>query len=65
MKKCIKITLGASETSNTRYIDFDDFDLLEEDWEAMSDEQKKEIIQECVNKLNDQPFWVLETFETE
>lgn len=59
----IKAKLETSETAKSFTFNFHDLDVTKEEWEAMSDTEKHNVIQNAVFELNEQPYWVLDTFE--
>lgn len=59
----IRIELGASVTTSVEYVKCEDLGVTELEWSGFNDEYKKEVLTEYINSLNDQPYWMLDSFE--
>jgi len=58
----ILVTLDVSQDSRNVTFDLEDLDITEEDWMELSDKDKKSIIQQAVDNMPEQPYWVVNTF---
>jgi len=58
--KTISVMLCVSQNTNHVDLDFEDLDLTEEEYNNLSEEEKKEKIQLWVNDMNDQPYWMVD-----
>lgn len=58
----IEIIMAVSRETNTETISLDDLNLSQAEWEHMTEEERKEAIQDWVNDMNDQPYWIAEGF---
>lgn len=59
----ISVEMGVSESHNQESFDLIDLGYNETEWEELSETKKNEVIQNEVNNLPSQPFWVVESFE--
>jgi len=57
--------LNVSQTTGTHTFDLEDLGLYEEQWQQMSEVERKEAVHNAVIDLLEQPYWVLDTFTTE
>lgn len=55
--------LDASEYTKQVSFNLEDFNYTEEEWLELSDKDKKSAIQQAVDELPAQPYWVLESFD--
>lgn len=59
----ISVKLQVSEETNNWTFDLEDLGITsQEEWDELSIEEKDNIINELVNDLPDQPYWVMESF---
>jgi len=59
-----RIKLGVSDTSNRVNFDVEmDTFFKQEQWENLSEEQKREAIQEWVDEDVNPPYWIVEEIE--
>lgn len=59
----IQVYIEASETKNVKTVDIGDLDFSEKEWNNLSESRKTEIIEEYVEDLPEQPYWMLERFK--
>ncbi len=59
----IKVNLGANVESLIHEFDLEDLGISESEWEAMSIMEKKDFLQKEVNRLPEQPYWLVENFD--
>ena len=59
----ISVKLGASETTGNETFDLEDLGLTQEEWDLMSESEKHKVIKEVVFAQNNQPYWVVDSFE--
>jgi hypothetical protein len=64
MSKKLKIKLEASDYQRTITIKVSDLEMTDKEWDALSDEKKRELIANEANGL-DQPYWIVEKFTEE
>jgi hypothetical protein len=60
----IYLQMEVSENTNRRTIDLESVGLSEEEWLALTPEEKHDILQELVHEF-EQPYWVLDGFTEE
>jgi 6-phosphogluconolactonase/glucosamine-6-phosphate isomerase/deaminase len=53
-KKRVKVTFS-----------LDELNLTKKQWNAMTGEEKLKVIQKAVDELPEQPYWLVESFDTE
>lgn len=58
----IKVNLEASETSNIRKFDLEKLNYSEKEWKKLKINEKNKAIQDWVDNLSEQPYWVLDDF---
>jgi hypothetical protein len=61
----ISVTLGASQDTSHHKFSLDDLGVTEQEWNEMSESEKKDLIQNAVNDLHDQPYWITDSFSEE
>jgi len=59
----IRITLEASEKTSSETVDIADLGYSENEWDLLPDNQKRNAVQEYVQGLKEQPYWMLDSFE--
>lgn len=57
----ITVKYGVSQSRTNATWDLEDLGLSVEEWNEMSKDKKEEILMEMME--NDQPYWMVETFE--
>ena len=58
----ISVKLGASETTGNETFDLEDLGLTQEEWDLMSESEKNIVIENAVFEQNDQPYWMVDSF---
>ena len=58
----ILVTLDVSQDSRNITFDLEDLECTEEGWLELSERDKKSIIQQAVDNMPEQPYWVVNTF---
>lgn len=61
----IKISLEASETSHKTTVDIEDLGFTTNEWDLLAENQKQKAVQKYVMGLQEQPYWMLDNFETD
>lgn len=61
----ISVKLGSSQYSDNYTFTLDDLGLEKLEWDLLSEEDKKEVIQKSVFNLPSQPYWMVDYFEEE
>jgi len=61
----IGMSLGVSQETGYRKIDLEDLDYTEDSWNKLSEEQKRDVLEDYINDLPEHPYWVLDTFNEE
>lgn len=61
MRISIKMYVSRSHASDT--VSLDELGLSVGDWEHMTQHEKDTAIQTYCDELNDQPYWVLESYQ--
>ena len=59
----IKVNLGVSESTGFTTFDLEDLGITQLEWDLLSEEEKKDIIEEGVFDLPSQPYWMVDSFE--
>ena len=59
----ISVNLEPSEENGHQTFDLEDLELTEQQWNNLSDEERKDAIQNAVNNLHEHPYWVAVSFE--
>ncbi len=59
----ISVNLEVSQRTNHTTIDLDDLNLSQAEWEHMTESEKEEAVKEWISEMNDQPYWMLDSFE--
>lgn len=59
----IKVNLGVNVENLTHEFDLEDLGISESEWEAMPVMEKKDFLQKEVNRLPEQPYWLVENFD--
>ena len=59
----ISVKLDVSQNKGNHTFDLEDFDVTEKEWEELDDVQRREIIENAVFELPEQPYWMVDTFE--
>ena len=62
MKKYF-VKLETSSTVSSETISLEDMNISEDEWEQLTDEEKESKLQECVDGLPEQPYWVIDTWQ--
>ncbi len=62
MKK-INISLEPNQNSQEWIIDVEELGFSESEWNNLTDEDKTHHVEEWIESLPEQPFWMLDTFE--
>lgn len=55
--------LGVNVETLTHEFDLEELEITESEWAEMTPKQKKDALQEAVNDLNEQPYWLVENFD--
>ncbi len=58
----ISIRMAVSQTTNHWDVAVEDLGFTEDEWTNLSEEAKKEALNEYVGDLPEQPYWVVDTF---
>lgn len=61
----IKVNLAASETYNMWKFDLEELNYSEKEWKELHIDEKTKAIEEWVNDLQEQPYWMLDVFYEE
>jgi len=59
----VTVNLGVNVESLTHEFDLGELGLTESEWESMSVMDKKDFLQKEVNRLPEQPYWLVENFD--
>lgn len=59
----ISVKLGVSQESRHETFTMDDLGFTEVEWKTLSGEEKKLAINNAVNDMSEQPYWVMEDFD--
>lgn len=60
----IKLKLEVSETETTKVVELEYLDYTEEEWNALSKDEKEEALQTYADSLPNQPVWLVSSFGT-
>ena len=59
----IHVTMSVSDRSNSEIFDLEDLNVeSEEEWDELTNEEKERKIQEAIDSLPHQPFWILDSY---
>jgi hypothetical protein len=61
----IKVKLLPSEERGRVTFSLDELELTKEEWNAMTEEEKLNVIQKAVDELPEQPYWFVDYFDEE
>lgn len=59
----IRVKLAASQNTSHETFDLEDLNCTLEEWNAMSEEDKNDLLQESANELREQPYWCVDSFD--
>ena len=59
----IRVRLDVSQKSSVRYLTLDDLDVTEKEWLKMSDDDKRELIENTANEMPETPYWIVDSFD--
>ena len=59
----IKVTYTPNQTSTSRTFDYSDFGMSYEEWMALSDDEKREILNDSME--HEPPYWTVDYFTEE
>lgn len=60
----IHVTMSVSDRSNEETFDLEDLNVgSEEEWNELTNEEKEQKIQEAIDNLPHQPFWILDSYQ--
>jgi hypothetical protein len=62
--KGLLVTVEVTQTSNRYRFDWDQIDMTKEQFDALSHEEKKEIVQAAIDDLPDQPCWIVDDWSS-
>lgn len=60
----ITVNLECSQLSMTARLSLDDLNLTPEEWGEMTETEKNSVLEDAVNELPEQPYWVIGNFNT-
>ena len=60
MKKRLRVSVEATHDEDEFYIDFEDLNTTEEDWDKLSEDKQIEILDEYVNEHRETPSWCID-----
>lgn len=58
----VKVRLEASQNNDVVTLSFDQLGVSKEDWDKMSKELKEELLQEVIDDMPSQPYWMVGSF---
>lgn len=58
----IKVFMDVSQLTHQGTVSLEDLNLTEEKWNEMSEDERKESLQEFIDDLPSQPYWILTKF---
>lgn len=58
----ISVKLEASQCTGSTTLTLDQLGFSLEEWEQLGEEDKSEAIKNAVYDLNDQPFWMVDSY---
>lgn len=61
----IHARMSANQTYDTQYFELEELGFTEEQWLAMSATEQENAVKEAIYNLPEQPYWMLDTFETQ
>lgn len=59
----ISVKLEASENNGYHKFDLDDLGVSEQEWNALSQQEKHSIVEKAVFDLPEQPYWMVGSFD--
>lgn len=59
----ISARLVVNTTTEYKTFTLDDLNVTQEEWEALTDEEKEQKVRDAVFDLPEQPYWCIERFE--
>jgi len=59
----IKVTYTPNQTSTSRTLDYSDFGMSYEEWMALSDDEKREMLNDGME--HEPPYWTVDYFTEE
>jgi len=59
----IRVRLEVSEMRLIQNLDLEDLNLTEEEWNSLNEEERREIIQNVADELQNQPCWIVDYFD--
>jgi len=59
----IEVKLEVSENNGSQTFSLEDLNLTQLEWDLLSYEDKRELIQQEVFNSPNQPYWILDSFE--
>lgn len=60
--KGLLVTVEVSQSSNRYRFDWEQLDMTKEEFDALSYDEKYDVIQKAVNLLPEQPYWHVDDF---
>jgi len=57
----IKVRFEVSQNFTTETFDIEDLGLTIEEWQKKSEDEKREILMDCMD-LSSQPYWMVDTY---
>lgn len=61
MEKII-VRVGVNQNTDSFSFDLEDLNITTQEWESMIESERKEFLQNAINDLNSQPYWVLDDY---
>lgn len=58
----ISVHVGVSQVSNHYTFTLEELGLTQQEWENLSDYEKGALVEERVNDLPEQPYWVVNSY---
>lgn len=59
----IRVNLSVSESYSTWKFSLAELNYSEEEWKELSEDERREAIEEWVDGLPEQPYWTLDNFQ--
>ena len=59
----ISVNLGASEENGWHVFDLEDLGVTKLEWDLLSQDEKKTVVENAVFELPSQPYWMVDSFK--
>jgi hypothetical protein len=59
----IRVRLEVSERTSVQNFDLEDLNLTAVEWSILSEQERRDIIQNLVDELPSQPCWIVYSFD--